>query len=505
MDFEVILHEGTNIIDFAYHTTDSSTAPSRVTGSNATIGIVGASNGQSNQYAYRTAGAVAAGRRIRYTPSGATGNCGTGRFVHTLSAHCANANEIPVWDMMNVAGSVAPGGAVLLEVKTADSLGELGAAPAVALPALDAVGSSVPTRIPLTGQLRAANPALALDRRPVLQLTAMLHPSADGRRPSVLGALEFQYICVPNEQLTTCTPGQPCSLGGSSCRRGVTSCANSAGGRPFEVCQEAGRQLPGTSCGNGLVCNGQGDCVPCSEGAACSIPGEACTQGRVSCGSGAPVCIAVGQHPPGTVCGGNVATYQRSRSTYDWIDACNAPGRELWLIGGTDRTQAVNLPFAVTVFGTDRRQVTVAQNGVVGFGALTGTGANVAMPNTVLGDAIAPFWDSLLTPNGVCTAVVGAEPHRRFVVQYNGAQINGVAGSALDFEVVLSESTNAIDVIYRRMSGTGDRATGSSRWTATRVDLVFGSNSQLRALAEVYASADAQRKFGSRHRHIVVE
>ncbi len=462
MDFEVILHEGTNIIDFAYHTTDSSTAPSRVTGSNATIGIVGASNGQSNQYAYRTAGAVAAGRRIRYTPSGATGNCGTGRFVHTLSAHCANANEIPVWDMMNVAGSVAPGGAVLLEVKTADSLGELGAAPAVALPALDAVGSSVPTRIPLTGQLRAANPALALDRRPVLQLTAMLHPSADGRRPSVLGALEFQYICVPNEQLTTCTPGQPCSLGGSSCRRGVTSCANSAGGRPFETCQEAGRQPPGTACGNGLVCNTQGDCIPCAEGAACTIPGDACVQGRVSCGSGAPVCIAVGQHPPGTVCGGNVATYQRSRSTYDWIDACNAPGREIWLIGGTDRTQAVNLPFAVTVFGTDRRQVTVAQNGVVGFGALTGTGANVAMPNTVLGDAIAPFWDSLLTPNGVCTAVVGAEPHRRFVVQYNGAQINGVAGSALDFEVVLSESTNAIDVIYRRMSGTGDRATGSS-------------------------------------------
>jgi len=40
-----------------------------------------------------------------------------------------------------------------------------------------------------------------------------------------------------------------------------------------------------------------------------------------------------------------------------------------------------------------------------------------------------------------------------------------------------------------------DRASGSPRWTATRVDLVFGSNAQLRALAEVYASADAQRKF----------
>jgi len=40
-----------------------------------------------------------------------------------------------------------------------------------------------------------------------------------------------------------------------------------------------------------------------------------------------------------------------------------------------------------------------------------------------------------------------------------------------------------------------DRATGAARWTATRVDLVFGSNSQLRALAEVYACADAREKF----------
>jgi catalase-peroxidase len=40
-----------------------------------------------------------------------------------------------------------------------------------------------------------------------------------------------------------------------------------------------------------------------------------------------------------------------------------------------------------------------------------------------------------------------------------------------------------------------DRATGKSKWTATRADLVFGSNSELRALAEVYASADAKEKF----------
>ncbi|MFL6856730.1 MAG: catalase/peroxidase HPI, partial [Allosphingosinicella sp.] len=40
-----------------------------------------------------------------------------------------------------------------------------------------------------------------------------------------------------------------------------------------------------------------------------------------------------------------------------------------------------------------------------------------------------------------------------------------------------------------------DRATGEQRWTATRTDLVFGSNAQLRALSEVYAAADAGEKF----------
>ena len=40
-----------------------------------------------------------------------------------------------------------------------------------------------------------------------------------------------------------------------------------------------------------------------------------------------------------------------------------------------------------------------------------------------------------------------------------------------------------------------DRATGELKWTGTRVDLVFGSNSQLRALAEVYGSEDSQEKF----------
>ena len=40
-----------------------------------------------------------------------------------------------------------------------------------------------------------------------------------------------------------------------------------------------------------------------------------------------------------------------------------------------------------------------------------------------------------------------------------------------------------------------DRATGDLKWTGTVIDLVFGSNAQLRALSEVYASADSKEMF----------
>jgi catalase-peroxidase len=60
----------------------------------------------------------------------------------------------------------------------------------------------------------------------------------------------------------------------------------------------------------------------------------------------------------------------------------------------------------------------------------------------------------------------------------------------LDMRTIWKATSEDKDVFEGR-----DRATGELKWTATRVDLIFGSNSQLRALAEVYASADAQKKF----------
>ncbi len=60
----------------------------------------------------------------------------------------------------------------------------------------------------------------------------------------------------------------------------------------------------------------------------------------------------------------------------------------------------------------------------------------------------------------------------------------------LDMNTTWQKSGTAEGVLEGR-----DRATGKVKWTGTVADLVFGSNSQLRALAEVYASSDAQEKF----------
>jgi catalase-peroxidase len=60
----------------------------------------------------------------------------------------------------------------------------------------------------------------------------------------------------------------------------------------------------------------------------------------------------------------------------------------------------------------------------------------------------------------------------------------------LDMGTTWKATSEASDMFEGR-----DRATGELKWTGTRVDLIFGSNSQLRAIAEVYASEDSQQKF----------
>ena len=74
--------------------------------------------------------------------------------------------------------------------------------------------------------------------------------------------------------------------------------------------------------------------------------------------------------------------------------------------------------------------------------------------------------------------------------QRHGSLTNDFFVNLLDMNTEWKKSTQCEHFFEGR-----DRKTGAVKWTATAVDLVFGSNSQLRALAEVYACADSQQSF----------
>ncbi|HET6431004.1 catalase/peroxidase HPI [Dyella sp.] len=84
---------------------------------------------------------------------------------------------------------------------------------------------------------------------------------------------------------------------------------------------------------------------------------------------------------------------------------------------------------------------------------------------------------------------VGQSPHGVFTGR-PGTLSNDFFVHLLDMGTAWKASTTEADVFEGR-----DRHSGELRWTGTRVDLIFGSHAQLRALAEVYASADAGEKF----------
>jgi catalase-peroxidase len=101
----------------------------------------------------------------------------------------------------------------------------------------------------------------------------------------------------------------------------------------------------------------------------------------------------------------------------------------------------------------------------------------------------APELTVLLGGLRVLNVNVGSSQHGVFT-RRPGALSNDFFVHLLDMGTEWRALSEAKDVLEGR-----DRKTGERKWTGTRVDLIFGSHAQLRALAEVYASADAQQKF----------
>jgi catalase-peroxidase len=101
----------------------------------------------------------------------------------------------------------------------------------------------------------------------------------------------------------------------------------------------------------------------------------------------------------------------------------------------------------------------------------------------------APEMTVLVGGMRVLNANFGQSQHGAFTKRRE-ALTNDFFVNLLDMGTQWKAASKDADVFEGR-----DRVTGELKWTGTRVDLVFGSNSQLRALAEVYGSSDAQKEF----------
>jgi catalase-peroxidase len=152
--------------------------------------------------------------------------------------------------------------------------------------------------------------------------------------------------------------------------------------------------------------------------------------------------------------------------------------------GRTDASQAL----------TDVEAFAVLEPKADGFRNYTrkgfeGAAAEMLVDKAQLLTLTAPEMTVLIGGLRALNANAGQSQHGVFTHR-PGTLSNDFFVNLLDMGTTWQRSTTSDGVLEGR-----DRATGAIKWTGTVVDLVFGSNSQLRALAEVYASADAQQKF----------
>ncbi|MDZ7594753.1 MAG: peroxidase family protein, partial [Thiobacillus sp.] len=160
---------------------------------------------------------------------------------------------------------------------------------------------------------------------------------------------------------------------------------------------------------------------------------------------------------------------------------------------------AVNVPFTPGRTDASQAQTDVESFAVLepiadGFrnyqkGTYTVSAEELLLDRAQLLTLTAPEMTVLVGGMRALNANVGQSQQGVFT-QRPGALSNDFFVNLLDMGTEWKAVSDAEEVFEGR-----DRKTGEKKWTGTRVDLIFGSNSQLRALAEAYACSDAQEKF----------
>jgi catalase-peroxidase len=143
---------------------------------------------------------------------------------------------------------------------------------------------------------------------------------------------------------------------------------------------------------------------------------------------------------------------------------------------------------------TDVESFAVLEPTADGFRNYKGQGDDRPAPELLVERArlltlTAPEMTVLVGGMRVLNANVGQSRHGVFTKR-PGTLTNDFFVNLLDMSTEWEKASGSEHVYAAR-----DRQTGEVKWTGTSVDLVFGSNSQLRAIAEVYACDDAQQKF----------
>lgn len=239
-------------------------------------------------------------------------------------------------------------------------------------------------------------------------------------------------------------------------------------------CGACGRTCPGDR-----LCY-EGTCVRPCLGTERRCPSGVCADLRFderNCGACGHAC-PTGQFCVRGVCGTQAPPTRyvvvRNDPSVAFLDVCSVPGVVRFL-GARDEGEVLTaLPFPMRFWTVDHpagSPVLVSVNGFVALTGMLGNVRSVLLPSTSAPNGlVAVHGRDLETVDPLCVATLGVAPLRRWVITWPRARERNPAPlptSELSFQVVFSEQTDTIDMVYRTMTDALDGYTGVENATGT--------------------------------------